>query len=188
MSADQTGDAASTAGRAQRQRRLEPNRIIFTALMVVFAATIVYQATGLRPGVGRMPLFIGIPTLAGLAYLILREMVIGEQVEADGEEGPDGSIVGASVAKAASKARMDLDKHSSPEVDAREKKRQAVFAIWAFGVFGLAMLTSFRIAVPLGLFAILLYAGVHWVKTTLITVITSAFLYILFIEILGVRL
>ena len=158
--------------------------IVFDLVLVGFAGLLVVNALGLRPGVGTVPLLVGVPTLLGAVVLLVRD-AFPRAAPALGGSG-DGS--GGGFLKLIPDADDDEDADDRLPDDPASRRRQVAFTAWVIGFVVLATLTSFYVAVPIALLGILLAVRIHWLVAIAITVATVVGFYGLFDLFLGVRL
>lgn len=155
--------------------------IIFDLLLIAFSATLVIASLGLRPGVGTVPLLVGIPTMLGALAILVMDLFPGLRPPPPDDAG-DGLRLQALMA-AAKESEDDLDLGNAPN----ERRRQLAFTAWAIGFVVVATLTSFYVAVPISLVAVFAAIRLDWRANAVITVVTLALFYGLFDVFLGVR-
>lgn len=167
-------------------RRVTPQRsagrIVFGLFLLTFVLLIIVSSFSLRPGVGTVPLLVGMPTLIAIVWILVMDLFPRSESVTDDEElhGPMAGVRG--VLAAAAEEEEDL----TP--DAGAGRRQLAFTAWTIGFVALAVVTSFYVAVPVALAAILVAIRVNLLATALIVVGTVGSLYALFDLFLGVRL
>lgn len=181
-------------GRMNDETRSTPTRsigaIVFGLVLLAFATLIVVSSLGLRPGVGSVPLLVGIPTTVGIVIILVGDLLPGrrETTQATFDAtGPLGGLRGTMAEAAAADAEEDegeADELATPEA----RRRQLLFTAWVIGFVVLATLTSFYVAVPIALVAVLAAIGLRWLPIVLIVLGTVATFYGLFDTFLGVRL
>ena len=160
--------------------------IAFDLVLVGFALLIVVNSLTLRPGVGSVPLLVGIPTLLALLAILMRDLTPhGRPPEPVGDPnlGVAGGIRGL-VAAAETEGAEEMELADEPG----SRRRQLAFTAWTIGFVILAALTSFYIAVPVALVAILVAIRLNWLAIVLIVAGTLAGFYLLFDLFLRVRL
>jgi len=170
----------------ERLRSVDP--VVFDIVLLSFASVIVFSALGLRPGSRLVPLVIGIPTVIALvaqtALDIFRFRHPVQEASVTGHDPLDlgfarlGEVVSAAVREEAEDTVLPTGEEA--------RRRQLLFALWAVGLGVLATLTTFYLAAPIGLFAILLAVGRSPIKALLVTGGVLAFLYLTFDLLLNV--
>lgn len=156
--------------------------ILFDLVLVVFAGLLVLSSLWLRPGVGTVPLLVGVPTLLGAIVLLGFDLFPRPLREDPAAEEASGGIRGLMAAAAAAEEEDD------PIADPTLRGRQIGFALWTVAFVVLAAFTSFYVAVPIALVAILLAIRLNWLTIVLVVAGTLAGFYGLFDLFLGVRL
>lgn len=161
--------------------------IAFDLVLVGFTLLIVVNSLTLRPGVGSVPLLVGVPTLLALLAILLRDLVPrAKSPELAGhlDLGASGGIRGLVAAAETEGAAEEMELADEPG----SRRRQLAFTAWTIGFVILAALTSFYIAVPVALVAILVAIRLKWLAIVLVVAGTLAGFYLLFDLFLRVRL
>jgi hypothetical protein len=171
--------------RARPERRV--GAIAFDLVLLGFALLLVANSLTLRPGVGTVPLLVGVPTLLGTLAILIRDLfprrLAPVEAPAAGEPAQLGGV--RDMLTAASAEVIDeVGTAEGPE----ERRRQLAFTAWTIGFVILAWLTSFYVAVPIALVGILAAIRLNWLAIVLIVVGTVAGFYLLFDLFLRVRL
>jgi hypothetical protein len=166
-------------------RRVGP--IVFDLVLLGFALLLVVNSLALRPGVGTVPLLVGVPTLLGTLAILVRDLFPKRPaaVEAPGAR-VSAQLGGVRDMLTAASAEV-IDEVGTAE-GPEERRRQIAFTGWAIGFVVLAWLTSFYVAVPIALVGILAAIRLNWLAIALIVVGTVAGFYLLFDLFLRVRL
>jgi hypothetical protein len=170
--------------RARPARRVGP--IVFDLVLLGFALLLVTNSLTLRPGVGTVPLLVGVPTLLGTLAILVRDLFprpAPPEGPGAGEPGQLGAVRDM-LAAASAEAVDEVEVGEGPE----ERRRQMAFTAWAIAFVILAWLTSFYIAVPIALVGVLAAIRLHWLAIVMIVVGTVAGFYLLFDLFLRVRL
>lgn len=170
---------------AETTPRRSPGAIAFDLVLLAFTLLIVVSSLSLRPGVGSVPLLVGLPTLLALLLILAKDVVPPAPTPAPAGEptlGPSGGIRGLVAAAETEEAEEVL------VAEPGSPRRQLGFTAWTIGFVILAALTSFYVAVPVALVAILAGIRLHWLAIVLIVAGTLAGFYGLFDLFLGVRL
>lgn len=153
--------------------------IVFDLVLVAFCGTLVLNALGLRPGVGSVPLLVGIPTLA--AALILLALDVFPRARQAVDPGTEsGGILGMLEP-------LDADDAAAAD-DPAARRRQLGFTLWTVAFVLLAAFTSFYVAIPVALVALLVAIRLNWLAIVLVVAGTLAGFYGLFDLFLNVRL
>jgi putative tricarboxylic transport membrane protein len=157
-----TGAAAETAapqGGASRPGP-RPGAVVLDLVLAGFTGALVWDAaTDLGGDAGLVPLIVGVPTLAGLVVLLVRDL-------AGRSPAGDGSVAAA----------RDV------------QRREWTFALWAVGLVALAALTSFLVAIPVGVLVFMKVVNREsWLLSLALAAGTWGFVYALFDLVLGVR-
>lgn len=193
-------------------------RIIFDVLMLAFTVTLVVSALSITNDAATMPLLIGVPLavaltlqllvdLAPAAGVRLRSSVVSllprrtpEPTEDPRVAAPVGNPPAAAPAgstRVLAEARVQTEVAEEAERAEEQEQygdrtvlwRQAAFAVWAVGFVALAWLIGFTAAIPLALlFFLVVIAREGWVRSLVVTVCSWAFLYGLFVLLLGLPL
>jgi hypothetical protein len=152
------------------------HRILFTALLGIFVGTLIVSATGLRERPALMPLAVGIPTMLAILVQLWWDFRGKEEPEPD-------LVVPASTAMFVSE---EVEKILEEEVE-EDPRRIVFFSLWIIAFVLVAWFVSFRVAVPIGLFAILYFATRGWKISLFSTIGVSAVLWLLYEYFLEVR-
>lgn len=161
--------------------RRSVDAIVFDLVLVAFTGTLVVASLGLRPGVGTVPLLVGVPTLLGSLAILITDVFPGlrpRRAERDGSGGLRGLMAAAKEAE-----EDDLEVPAGPT----ERSRQVAFSAWALGLVVVATLTSFYVAVPVALLGLFVAIKLRWRTIVLLLGATLALFYLLFDLFLGVR-
>jgi hypothetical protein len=154
--------------------------ILFDLVLVAFAGLLVVTSLGLRPGVGTVPLLVGVPTLLGAIVLLGFDLFPRPPREDPAAEEASGGLRGLLAAAA--------EEEDEAIADPTLRGRQVGFALWTIAFVVLATFTSFYVAVPVALVAILVAVRLNWLAIVLVVAGTLAGFYGLFDLFLGVRL
>lgn len=153
----------------------------FNIGMVLFVLLIIYLSIGYSPRSRLMPLMVGIVTLVLIVVQFMFEAVpslskyasYGKiDFEADLLKSENVAMELTTEQKAKKKAKM------SPE-----EKQQRLITIWSWiAGLGVALfVVGFLIALPLFLLLFLrINAGLTWLKSSVMTAVTSGVLYVVF--------
>ena len=166
--------------------RRSPGAITFDLVLIGFTLLIVVTSLSLRPGVGSVPLLVGVPTLLALVVILATDLVPRSTPTgpaADPNLGAAGAILGL-VGAAETEEAVAMEPADEPQ----SRPRQLAFTAWTIGFVILAAVTSFYIAVPAALVVILAAIRLRWPAIVLITAGTLAGFYGLFDLFLRVRL
>lgn len=179
-----------------RQRSV--GAVIFELALIGFVLLIVVTAFDASSRARLFPLVVGLPTLAGLLLLLARDL-LGRRVTVDRavvEHAVYDPVTGEHHLPDLSHADLrQLYNAAQDEIEAEDvlpdtpeaRRRQVVLALWTLGIIAIGALVNFLVAVPVGLFVILALTRQRWWITVLATIGVSAFIYVLFVVILGVR-
>jgi putative tricarboxylic transport membrane protein len=196
--------AGPEAARVDEAR--SPEAALFIMVIVAFLALLVSDALGQSSGSRMFPLLVGIPTLIGAVVLFVQELrkpsaavvrarEAAESAEADAAaaQADAESVAAAALAaddvdgwvEAANKANADDEiLPDSPEA----RRLQVLLGVWAIGAFILGALVNFLIVVPIALLVIFAVMRERLLPALLTTAATTAFCYLVFVELLSIRL
>lgn len=158
--------------------------ILFDLVILGLAALLVVNSLGLRPGVGLVPLIVGVPTLIATLVILVADLFPALRrvpAAASGRESHDGQLV---LRHAAEEEEEEIGLATDPA----SRRRQAAFAAWVIGFAALLALTSVYIATPVALAGILFAIRLPWWQVLLIVTGTVIGFYGLFHFFLGLRL
>jgi hypothetical protein len=186
----------SQAGAPDTARARSIGAIVFDLFLIAFVLLIVVAALDVSARAALFPLVVGVPTLMGLAIMLVRDF-IGKQVMAEVAPRPPVYDPETGEHRLPDLSRADLGElveAAQDEIQAEEvlpdtpeaRRRQLLLAGWTVAVIALAAMTSFLVAVPIGLLVILLLTQ-RWYVALATTVGVTAFIYVLFAVILGIR-
>jgi hypothetical protein len=183
----------------ESRTRASRHEIFFVVLMLVFVTTLVIQSFDLSPSPRHLPQVVGFPTLVFLVIQLLRDLGYLTRVEArlatrrkpvPSVPAPEARLAGdmsvAELAEALDKKQRE-EGHDTDVVDDDARLRMAVFTAWALALVALSALTSFLLAVPVLLFALLYWSNRRPILSVVATVATSAVVWGTFDVFLGVR-
>lgn len=176
--------------------------IVFDLFLLAFVGTLVgISLSSLGPSARLVPLIVGVPTLLGIAALLLLDLFPG--LRKSGSEPPDeadGKEVGepdpastpveqtAGGAGTGELAMEEAEEEGKPEESQEARKREVIFALWAVGFFVLAAIFGLLVSIPIALFVFFKVLNREgWVLTLAMTAGTWLFIYVLFGVVLGVR-
>lgn len=170
--------------------------IVFDLFLIAFVLVIVVAALDVSARAALFPLVVGIPTLIGLGILLLRD-IIGKPptLEAEAKQAVYDPETGEHHLPDLSHADLrELYDAAQDEIEAEEvlpdtpeaRRRQLLLAGWTVSIIVVGALTSFLVAVPLGLLVILLLTQ-RWYVALVTSLGVTLFVYVLFGVILGIR-
>lgn len=185
--------------------------IALDLVLLVFVGSLVGTALlNLGAGARLMPLLIGFPTLMGIVGLLLRDLLRngrarvqesqsqigtrgwrGKEVQQRRDESSPHPAQGVGrFARGAGKSASGIvGRVVTPGAEGRgARARRALFALWAVGLFTMAVFFGLLVSIPLALFfffKILNREG--WVLSTALTISTWLLIYALFDLLLGVQ-
>jgi putative tricarboxylic transport membrane protein len=188
----------------------QPGRLLFDAVLLAFALTILVSATEITTDARTMPLLFSGLAVAGLGLIFVRDIVpfLRRRPTPDGQLAPDAQSTGGSgtgrteatslpAAGGASTGTTtsvhDLQIAQSQQDDALVELsgstvlwRQAAFSAWTVGLVVLGALVGFAIAIPISTLLFLRYiAKESWFLAVTIAAGSGAFFYLLFDVALG---
>jgi putative tricarboxylic transport membrane protein len=205
-SAEQAAGDSTDEEELPKSGRPQPGRLVFTALLLAVAVTVVWSASSIQTEAATIPLIIGVPLILGLVALLVTEGLPGWR-PFEGRGGRPGSpVLLAEESARAAADRPGAEPAAAPAVTALREvtaeadgeltpadrtliRRQAAFAAWALGFVGLSAVVGFNLAIPVAmLFFLLVLAREPLKKSILVSAGTWLFLYGIFDLGLGVSL
>ncbi len=177
--------AAATPVAADRDRRIRSaGAIVFDLVMLGFVLLIVVTALGIRPGARLVPLSVGLPTMA----LLLLQLALDLRGRASAHHTAlaDTDLSRASIGEVLEAARVE----ETDEVvtgGGESRRREALFAAWTVAYIVLGFVTSFLIATPIAVGAILLITRVQPVLALVLAGATGLGVWLVFDLFLQVR-
>lgn len=186
----------TTRAPGRRTRSIEA--IVFEALMVAVVGVILIDALSLRPATRLVPYVVGIPSFIGMVILLVRDL-IGTEATTEASETPAAvydpatgehhlpDLVHAGLVELITAAEEEVRSDGVLPDTPEARRRQALLAAWALGVLIVAWFFDFLVAVPVGIFSIFLITRQNLLLNIGITAGASAFIYVLFKELLEVR-
>jgi putative tricarboxylic transport membrane protein len=182
----------------------QPGRLLFNLLLIAFTLYILVSALNITGDARTMPLFVAVPTIAILAFVMIQDTLrhrlapertsnrIPSLPQLAAALAPAGAQVGSTeeaalqpAARVGSPATGSVPEtqEARPELDQDSVVlwRQAAFGLWVCGLTLLAALFGLLVALPVALFVFfMVLSGEGVKKSVLLSVGTTAALYLLF--------